>query len=271
MSQRKYRKYYEPWKLCFKRVEVSYTSGKEADLDLGHDELTLCGTLLHAAHSGVTRISTIGGLLEVNGHLMALTTSFDPQPVPFGAGRNGNLDATDSSAATTLNDIDFPDDVAEALVFESGKAAACPAAPPDIDGENMGGVDRGPVVIFQPDIAAPITPVRGAAGHKADCRLIPVKDQYELPNIVWFSGPSDKDQQASRHYITDFCRNPSLASVMLSAGVSGTHSGIMSVGPSLIDGKYEPLEVWSLHLDGGTGNYGQSSIPIDCETLADSC
>jgi hypothetical protein len=269
MSQRKYRKYYEPWKLCFKRVEVSYTSGKDADLDIGHDELTLCGTLLHAANSGGTRISTIGGLLEVNGHLMALTSSFDPQPVPFGGGQNEKLDVTDSSRATTLNDIDFPDDIAEALVLKSEESATRPAAPPGIKKMVLGG-DKGPVSMFYPDIASPITPVRELVGDKADCRLIPVKDQYGLPNIVWFDSHSDKDHQASRHYITDFCRDPSLASVMLRAGASGIHSGIMSVGPSLIDGRYEPLEVWSLHLDDGTGMAKFNSTRLR-NSLADSC
>lgn len=252
MSQRKYRKYYEPWKLCFKMVEVSYTSGAEVDPGLGHDELTLCGTLLSAVDSGDTRISTIGGLLEVNGHLMASTTSFLPRPAPFGAGQGD--EPASPSVATTLNDVDFPEDVAEALVFKDEKAAATPPATrPAIHNEKAGKGKGEPALLFQSDLVAPITPVREVAGHKADCWLIPVQSQYELPNMVWFGGPGDKDKELSRHYITDFCLNPSLASVKLRAGASGVHSGTMSVGPSLIDGQDEPLEVWTLHVDGGTG------------------
>ncbi|KAH6637161.1 hypothetical protein F5144DRAFT_611768 [Chaetomium tenue] len=254
MSQRKYRKYYEPWKLCFKMVEISYTSGEDVDLDLGHDELTLCGTLLREVRFGETRISTIGGLLEVDGCLVALTTSFAPCRLPFGSEQDGEGDVTVSSVATTLNDIDFPEDIAEALVFKGEKSATYLVTPPTINDEKAKDSDANPASMFQPNIAARISPahVHGKLGHKADCWLIPVRSQYALPNMVWFDNPVDKDQQPSRHYITDFCRNPSLASVKVRAGASGAHSGTMSVGPSLIDGEDEPLEVWTLHLDDGT-------------------
>jgi len=250
MSQQKYRKYYEPWKLCFKMVQISYTSGEEkTDLDLGHDELTLCGTLLTVAHLGNTRVSTIGGLLEVNGYMMALTTSFGPRTMVSGLRQGGRNDGAVSSTATTLHDVDFPEDVEEALVLEGETTTIAPA----IHSMKISGGDEEPTSTSQLDIAAPITPIRGAVGHRADCRLVPVKPQYELPNMVWLDDLAGQDQQPSRHYITEVCQDPSLASVKVRAGASGIHSGIMSLGPSFVDGDEEPLEVWTLHLDDGTG------------------
>ncbi|EAQ90387.1 predicted protein [Chaetomium globosum CBS 148.51] len=190
ISQRKYRKYYEPWKLCFKMVEVSYTSGEEVDLDLGHDELTLCETLLREVRSGETRISTIGGLLEIDGCLVALTTSFAPPRLPFGSEQDGEGDVTVSSIATTLNDVDFPEDISEALVFKGDKSTIHLVAPPTIGDGKARDSDANPASMLQPNLAARISPAH-----------------------------------PSRHYITDFCRNPSLASVKVRAGASGPHSG----------------------------------------------
>ncbi|KAK3349270.1 hypothetical protein B0T25DRAFT_569921 [Lasiosphaeria hispida] len=130
MSQRKYRNYYEPWKLCFWTTGVSGLAAETCYLCQDQDDMTFCGALVYVTTDDGSRVSTIGGLVEVDGQLYAMTTSHPPSPPIQGTSASASL-----SSAATLRDEDFPDDVGAALVFTpkaSGNWESAESIPPQL-------------------------------------------------------------------------------------------------------------------------------------------
>jgi len=231
MSQTRYREHYKPLKLCFRMVEVSSTASVTAKVRcrMHADEITLCGTPVRVTTDLGEQFSTIGGLVEVDGALFALTTAHAPPEMQ-----------TDSvvpseSASSAAREEDFPDDVQEALVIEYPERAA-EKAPPDFE-------------------ALTEWPVKVEAWHeneRDDWRLIPV-NEYCLPNYVWVGSDRQEGAKPEPCFIVGHLPNPSGRRVYIMAGVSGGHLADMSAGPSFLFGKAGPQEVWTAHLRGDSG------------------
>jgi hypothetical protein len=242
MSQRIYRKYYEPWKLCFKKCEVTPQASlweQTYHICTDSDEDTLCGALINTEMNGEGWISTIGGLVEVDGALFALTTSHLPyKPEPEGSGTSL------TSPIETLVENDFADDVEPALVivFEDRDHS-----PPNTEMDQTK-ANRIPV-IFWPNIDATTVAEEGD-----DWRLIPVTNEYKLPNYVRSTQLEMLDDiavgasQLPKKYITDCSNSPSSAPVIVKAGVTGDQVGVVSLNSSFLDGKEGSQEVWVVHL-----------------------
>ncbi|WP_234038540.1 hypothetical protein, partial [Erythrobacter sp. YJ-T3-07] len=78
---RRLRRQYQPWRLCYDLRAVrsagvaSPTYLYSTQSDEFHDGIdTLCETLLQTTHHGLSWTSTIGGIVEIDHRLFALTT-----------------------------------------------------------------------------------------------------------------------------------------------------------------------------------------------------
>jgi len=225
MSQRSCRKFYEPWKLCFRRVDVSYVASRRYLLYSDPDRKTLCGTIFRTTDSTEeSQVSTIGGLIQVDGQLVAITTAHHP-PDP-GPDASPSLFA---SPATTLTGEDFPDDLESALVIvvEEPYKGNIPLKPtPDVWTSNSLGTTE---VLEEGD----------------DWCLVQVPEEQRLPNCI-------SSLQFGLDYITQLEPDPPLREVIIQAGVSGVHSGLTSPTSSFLLGRGDPQEVWTVNLDAQT-------------------
>ena len=229
MSQRSCRKFYHPWKLCFRRASVtkSAAQGMINIIVEGPPPGTLCGALLTTGSDSGLQTSTIGGLVNWGGRLVALTTAHHPDT----AGGE-ETSSWSSSPAATLTAADFPEDVDQALVIVPDDSTWPKSAPAPMNLPSSGFAASWEVL--------------------ADSRLVALPPAWILPNFIRSSPrstSSEKAPAAEMRYITGMAHDPSGSPVIIQAGVSGQVAGTTSVNPSFLIGKDGPEEVWTVYLD----------------------
>ncbi|KAK0733220.1 hypothetical protein B0T26DRAFT_7529 [Lasiosphaeria miniovina] len=114
MSQTRYRYLYEPWGLCYEALKISRRAADHHVLQLQGNGDTYCGAVLETS-TGSGIFSTIGGLIEVDGNIYAMTTSHHPDK--YEPTIEENLKSLLESQADTLAESDFPDDLEPAFVL----------------------------------------------------------------------------------------------------------------------------------------------------------
>ncbi|KAH8898203.1 hypothetical protein GQ53DRAFT_817498 [Thozetella sp. PMI_491] len=230
MSERSCRKYYEPWKICFKRIGISAAAANEYRINIDPDETTLCGALVCTHEDGRDWVSTIGGIIQCGDDLCALTTAHPPSAEASGS--------RSPSSVSNLNADNLPDDATEALVLTVDD-------PPQVEIEDE---TRCRERSDFKDFVGSFTPI--ASEKDDDWCLIPVPEQYQLPNHVQKSPKGGlEDRQTSLRYITEWTSAVSSVRVLVRAGRSGNHLGTVSLSPSYLDGVSGTRKVWTVHLD----------------------
>ncbi|KAM7212447.1 hypothetical protein V8F06_012173 [Rhypophila decipiens] len=234
MSQKKYRKYYEPWKICFRTVEVSncadvlpHGQGMEDTtgsfrINPTESKLTLCSSYVKLVTGHGERVSTIGGVIQLGSELFALTTAHT-----LGAHLASPTEAT--SAAQTLRDEDFPDDLEKILILMA-----------DAEPKRK---HHKPTDVNWSHVELSVAP-RVYEHHGEDWCLLPLPKQYQLPNADWTSDTASYATAISEVYNVD----PVGLSVHSLFGPN-RYAGFVSLAPSFLDGEHGPVEVWAVHLD----------------------
>jgi hypothetical protein len=104
---------YHPLKLCYDTSLISKSATEESySFWADQSDFTLCGNMLQTRVEGRTQLSTIGGVVEVDGLLFILTTGH----------RFTNIDASFDTPSLTADDLsleDFDDIVESALVVDA--------------------------------------------------------------------------------------------------------------------------------------------------------
>jgi len=252
MCQRSCRKYYDPWHLCFRKCSVTRTASEDNTISAEKQEHapTLCGSLLTTTRGKESWTSTIGGLIEVDGRLCALTTSHSPREASCVSSTS-----TYASAASRFSEADYPDDVGSVLVLvDDEKSTASTQATRNNK------------------------PAKGTAGkseswtlgdiHQTlegdDWRLVHIPksstylnylghfhlDKLATHELDLSNSPSSAAREPRLRYLMDYVEKPSAHPVTIKTGVTGYHSGKISLGSSFLDGKDGPMEVWTVHLAG---------------------
>lgn len=223
---------------------------------------TLCGTLLRTERpSEEAWISTIGGLIEVDGKFFAVTSSHHPcntestsdEDIPDSiSGSPG------SSVANTLIAEDLLDaDMEPALIIDNWRERVTSVG--DLPSESVL-VTKPPQPInpfFWPDLAS-------SAEQGSDWCLLPVGEELQLPNSIPIQQSGEDDVQTvqilapgnrrDRKYLKSYTTELSKKVVYILAGMSGVCPGLLSSNVSFLrlrDGKSRV--VWSVKLDAGFG------------------
>jgi hypothetical protein len=111
LSTRSARATYHPLRLCYDTSFLSRVAAQDGyHLQIEPSDSTLCGNLLRTRIGPQIQISTIGGLVEVDGQLLAITTAHKPEDTQALEDISQTLD--------TLDPNDFDDDVEQALVVD---------------------------------------------------------------------------------------------------------------------------------------------------------
>lgn len=111
LSTRSARATYHPLRLCYDTSFLSRLAAQDNyQLQIEPSDCTLCGHLLRTRIGPQIQISTIGGLIEVDGQLLALTTAHKPEDTRALEDIQQSLDTVDPD--------DFDDDVEQALVVD---------------------------------------------------------------------------------------------------------------------------------------------------------
>ncbi|KAM7195016.1 hypothetical protein V8F33_006885 [Rhypophila sp. PSN 637] len=236
MSQKRYRKYYEPWKICFRMVEVSKSAASASNCQdveevpissqiiLKPEALTLCGALvklyaLTTAHSDLASDSTTSTL------------------------------AASPSPAQTLKVEDLPDEVGKILILDYHM------------GPQEGSFRRAELK-WEVGQAEEFVPPKIYEDHRDDWCLIPLPQEYQLPNIDLNDITIRTSPIVFSDVYTEYPGNLSVRSYSHSLGQS--YPGVVAVAPSFLDGECGTVEVWAVifneaydvdFIRGGSGSW----------------
>lgn len=260
LSQRSVRGHYKPWKLCYDKSLVE-TAASVATYQTNMSEApqTLCGTLLRTKQPGKgTWISTIGGIIEVDGEFFAVTSAHHPNHSDA-ISDESILDSASGSSGTSVADTlvekgVFDTDVEPALIIDTWKEQEHGVDLVNTVGATSILLSKPPQhtnPFFWPDLN---TTVR----EGSDWRLLTVDEEHQLPNCIPFQQSTEGAQTPaiapSPIYLT---ANPVVVSkrgVYILAGVSGVCPGMLSNNVSILSlGNEGPQIVWSIKLDRGFG------------------
>jgi hypothetical protein len=266
LSQRSLRAHYKPWRLCYDKTLVE-SAASEATYQTNMSETpeTLCGTLLRTEEPGKsTWISTIGGIIEVDGVLFAVTSAHHPSNADLTSDES-ILDSASGSPGTSVADTlvekgTLDTDVEPALIIDTWKME-----------EKQGGLATAPSTgrvffskppqptnpFFRPDLNS------STAREGSDWRLLTIDDVHQLPNCIPFQKSAENALEIvpatarSSIYLTAYpTTNRSKKSVYVLAGVSGVCLGMLSGKLSFLNLQNErPRVVWSIRLDTGFGKW----------------
>ncbi|KXX80585.1 hypothetical protein MMYC01_202708 [Madurella mycetomatis] len=203
---------------------------------------TLCGTRLVTWRPGHSEwSSTIGGIIQVDGELYAMTSSHMPdndEVAPEAAS------LVDMSSPSTLVDDDYDDDVEPALILDPPRPSKSVSG-----GENDAEME---VPVDTPSYFWPALTVRGPTlEHGDDWRLIRLSTKHCLPNSVL--QVREHASAARRTYLTEYLdEKPSRSKVSIFAGFSGLCRGTLLSSPAFLSIRgAAPTEVWTTVLDNG--------------------
>lgn len=200
LSKRRVRQqYYPPLRLCYEIQRLSYhAAGASLHLE-GNSEDTLCGKFAQIEVDGVRRAVTIGGVIQVDNRLYAMTAGhslMDDQHTPtFG----NSIDDNDDSG--------YDDDIEPALICGGPNTAYNAQSRPHPSGHN----ER-----FPARMASTTLNFKGSSMTGDDWSLHLIDDPLlALPNSFPERG------SATTRYMTYPASHPVSDSVWLLAGVSG--------------------------------------------------
>jgi hypothetical protein len=267
VSKKLYRKEYEPLGLCYDRRLVSKAAADEEYSDnVIEGEFTLCGTLVQATRGGSLKwMSTIGGLIEIDGQMYALTTLHHAHEAKSNMRSDSQGDESENASEsldTLINDNDFDEEVQQALFVDRWKQSRA----------DVGFVSQ----LYQlPPRSAKAKPSSGIVLGKtvaqgSDWSLLSVDRALWRPNVVSIqqitgNGQSSAAGKASnptnpvcitRKYLISEGKSlhPTKKAVQVIAGVSGTLSGVLSPNPSFLKLSCADFSlVWTVWLPQGVG------------------
>jgi hypothetical protein len=267
VSKKPYRKAYEPLGLCYDRRLVSEAAADEEYSDnVFEGEFTLCGTLVQATRGGSLRwMSTIGGLIEIDRQLYALTTLHHAHKAKSDI-RSASQDDKSENASelldTLIDDNDFDEEVQQALFVDSWKQSRA----------DVGFVSQ----LYQlPPGSAKAKPSSGIVLGKtvaqgSDWSLLSVDRKLWRPNAISIPHITGHGQSSAAGEVsistTPVCTTrkylisedkgicPTKKAVQVIAGVSGTLSGVLSPNPSFLKLSSADFSlVWTVRLPKGVG------------------
>lgn len=200
LSKRKVRQqYYPPLRLCYEIQRLSYhAAGASLHLE-GSSEDTLCGKIAQIEVDGVRRAVTIGGVIQVDNRLYAMT-----------AGHSATDDQNTPTSDNFINDVDdsgYDDDIEPALICGGPNTTYNAQSRPHPSPHN----DR-----FPARMASTTLNFKGSSMTGDDWSLHLIDDPLlALPNSFPERG------SATIRYMTYPASHPVSESVWLLAGVSG--------------------------------------------------
>jgi len=256
LSQRSVRANYKPWKLCYDKSLVE-TAASLATYQTNTSEApqTICGTLLRTNEPGKgTWISTIGGIVEVDGEFFAVTSAHHPNhldPISDESLLDSASGSFGTSVADTLVEKGLLDtEVEPALIIDTWKEQ-------EHGVELVNAVGAASVLLSKPP--KPTNPffwpdLNTTVREGSDWRLLTVDEEHQLPNCIPFQQSTKGAQMPSTAtsplYLTADPLDLSKRAVYILAGVSGVCPGMLSNNVSFLNlGNDKPQIVWSVKLD----------------------
>lgn len=234
LSKRKVRQqYYPPLRLCYEIQRISYHAAS-ASLHLeGNPGDTLCGKTATVEVDGVRRAVTIGGVIQVDNKLYAMT-----------AGHGATDDQADKGEATSTNsndDVDdsgYDDDIEPALIRGGPHSTHDVQSQPHLSPRNERSKAR---------MGSTTLNFKGSSMTGDDWSLHLIDDPLlALPNS--FPGSPGRGGATTR-YMTYPASSPVSDPVLLFAGVSGHREVSMLPGPvsfPLPSGKW--INAWKVSI-----------------------
>jgi hypothetical protein len=267
LSQRSVRAYYKPLKLCYDKGLVERAaSGATYQTNMSDTSDTLCGTLLRTEEPGQgVWISTIGGIIEVDKILYAVTTAHYPSIADSNSDEStpaSTSSSPGSSVADTLvEEGEIDPDVEPALIIDTWKEQENQRELAHASTSSQVLLPRPPKPtnpFFWPDLGN-TTVLAGS-----DWRLLTIDPLYQLPNCIPFQRSALRIQQGgegqilandlSPRYLQGYPILQSKRRIFILAGVSGICPGILLGNISFLRLRGEGSRlVWSAKLDKGFG------------------
>ena len=262
MSKSAIRRLYSGMRLSYDKTLIRRPA---REIDEEYDHLpssfgeTLCGTRISTRREGhADWSSTIGGILQVDGKLYAVTSSHKPDDNDVAS---TTVSLSNESSPSTLVDDDYDDDVEPALVLD------LPYLEKPLD-HGKTAATRG-VALETPSYFWPTLTTCGQTLEEGDdLRLIRLSSNHCFPNSL----PRKTEHTSAANgttYITELSNiKPSRKRVSILAGFSGLCRGTLLSSPAFfsIHGA-APAEVWTVVLDDNTalqkGDSGSWAVDDD--------
>jgi hypothetical protein len=229
-------------------------SGYDLEYEIKHyarNSHSLCGKLLRTKYDGEEWISTIGGVLRVDGSLYAITTSHRPERRQY----PGSGNVTDN---TEIRWEDLPGP--PGVIIENEKDTKTPQSE-----LNLRNGDSRPSDAGSSSWGKLLDTGETREALDFDWRLIPLAGSDQLPNYYQTCETLEPSQSSSKpiinyahgRFLLAQTRQSFPSRVHIMAGISGLVSGTISDSFTyLITGKSNaPLRVWTVELDEGQGQY----------------
>ena len=273
LSQRSIRERYKPLKLCYDRALVRTSAAdKVYQGDISLAEWTLCGFLMQVDDDkGQQWMSTVGGVIEIDGKLYALTTAHPPENGDSGS--QGERQNGDSETPYSLNSVDtlmdeksFDDDVEPALVVDNwikpGDRSPLSSLMPNVSSSQK---DEPSPTYFWPDIGQSV--MKGS-----DWSLFQIDDSILRPNAIIGLTTSTTDQSGqvpqlgseygpNRVYLSKYDTSPVYKAVHIIAGRTGICQGVLLGNKAYLCLASRPSTVvWTVKLESGTSKLGYPLI-----------
>jgi hypothetical protein len=255
LSTKSGRKLYRPLRLCYDTTLIMSASTEDIyEADMTGTQFTLCGTLVQTSHSGSRNlISTVGGLVEIDGKIFAITTSHHLQE------DESSEDASSRSPDTSTEGETFDEDVEQALIVDNWKRHR----------DEDTALESQLVCIprYRESSTPPWTELGRSVAQGSDWRLLSVEDVLFRPNAILLPSedtgapqPSKTPRRGyeegmSRRYLTSYDSpdsTPSKRGVYIIAGASGICPGVLSRSVSYLRiGSSQSSIVWTARLKPG--------------------
>ena len=255
LSQKMIREKYRPLRLCYDRAHIRPLSAKdEVHSNVSPEDATLCGKLVQIpGASHMNYMSTIGGILEVDGSIYAITTAHrsagTEEPVP--------VDDISSSSLSTLatlhyfeaNQDLFDSDLESALILDEWKPAQ------DVQELERLPSNRGRRAAQQGRRNS-FRSLGQFHESGSDWLLFSIKNErLHLPNCIELSSVMEEhevDANAAHHqsnfaYFTSVELQKRRKTVHIITGKSGVCSAILSQNPSYLLMPSGHLSTWTVH------------------------
>jgi len=250
ISQKTCRSYYAPLRICYDRSLVScasreYSIGQNL---VGDQKLsTTCGRLMKFGSDGEAWVSTVGGLIEMDGCYFLLAGSSHKNSTAASQDTHCKPGAR-SSSLEGPTDFDLDYDAEPPLLLDEKDAIIVSRADQQHMSLDQISRRRGNRRLLSHS-STQDCPLEGMSW-----RLVPANDNvdYFLPNYI--SIPPMTDPTLPRHfgYIEDYCTDIKESQVIINAGVSGVTTGHILGSPSYFLSDGSVSEVWTVQLRPGT-------------------
>jgi hypothetical protein len=288
LSQRSVRDHYKPLRICYdKSLVETAASDVTYQTNASKTQDTLCGTLLRTKRAGKPDcISTIGGIIKIDGNFFAVTTSHHPNDTTsiLDEGISGSSsESPGSSAADTLRENgSFDADIDPALIIDAWKEQERQDHSVETLNAEPGLFSR-PSTIASSNLWADLTTT---VLEGSDWCLLAVNEELQLPNFIDIpvqqSGPSGEGglpggqgrvpaQYCSRKYLEAYPIELSRRTVYVFSSVSGICTGRLLGNISFLSLWGERSRIaWTVKVDTGFGTYPKQSDVINTDKLRTS-